>query len=103
MAHGLEVYDSNGYRMISSSSRLIRRVANFNSGFINANTTANFPITGMVNDDTWTIFVAGKGQGTWSYSVVKYSGGFNLTYNSDVTGGGPLLGFTNFDIIVART
>ena len=103
MAYGLEVFHPNGTRMISSDSRLIRRVAAFDSGFINANQTATYTIPGMVNDDSWTILIAGRGQGVWSYVITKYANGFSLRYNSSVTGGGPLLGFARFDLIVMRT
>lgn len=54
MADGLEVYNASGTKIISYTDRLIRFVAN---GSVTGGSGgyADVTITGMVNDDTWSV------------------------------------------------
>jgi len=54
MSYGLEVYNASGTKIIGYTDRLIRFVT---TGTVTANSSnyADVTVTGMANDDTWTV------------------------------------------------
>ena len=54
MSYGLEVYNASGTKIIGNTDRLIRFVA---TGTVTANSSnyADVTVTGMANNDTWTV------------------------------------------------
>ena len=59
MAHGLEIYRSDGVAKLTIASRITRLIS-YHSGTIAANTTTSISVPGISTDGTWAVHLVGN-------------------------------------------
>jgi len=89
--YGLEVWNANGTRIISMSDRLARFVTS-GSVVVAKNGSTNVTVTGMANNDSWTVVLGMPPHLVWSTEAqfVKANGYIQISYPQQATYGGIL-------------
>lgn len=99
MSYGLEVYASNGTKILDGSSRVTRSVTSGTTATINTGNSLNVSVTDFANDDTWKVFTSANNRpnsfNVRLQDVTKHSGYFKITNNMGVN--------SSFDYIVVRS
>lgn len=77
MAFGIEVYGPNGNTLLSMSSRVTRFAQQGTFNIIkNSNTTVNVP--GMVNNDSWGVFLISSNSPLFNFTYTLNTGFFRV-------------------------
>jgi hypothetical protein len=99
MAYGLEIYASNGTKLISNTSRAARAAT---SGTTSSITTGNYldvSVSGMTSADDWQVFAAPVSPPSSQYArfhtITRNTGYFRVQNDMGVT--------SAFDYIVIRS
>lgn len=79
--YGLEVWNANGTRIISPSDRLARFVTS-GTAVVAKNGSTNVTVTGMANNDSWTVILGMPPNLLWSTEAqfVKANGYIQISY-----------------------